>query len=175
MIRRNITQGGTDAISSGAGLSATALHQLACSRPRTQMHLAQPPAMALDDPIATSSRNRRSACAYGISTALNFMTARAFLRRLSAAYGWQYVASCILAYGVNQGAGEKLVYSGAKYFMLDTLGLSSANFAIFRLVPPLPTLPTLPSNPTFDSIQFFRISRPTASITWCTSSVPSFP
>ncbi len=59
---------------------------------------------------------------------LLYLSTKPFLERLSEAFGARYVASCILAYGVNQGMGEKLVYGGKQYYMLDSLGLSSAQY-----------------------------------------------
>lgn len=53
---------------------------------------------------------------------------RPFLSRLSAAFGWQYVSSCILVYGVNQGLGEKFVFGARSYFMLDEVGMTSAEY-----------------------------------------------
>jgi len=56
------------------------------------------------------------------------LTGRAFLRRLSAAFGWRYVAACILAYGVNQGMGEKFVFGARQYYLLDDIGMTSAEY-----------------------------------------------
>ena len=48
-----------------------------------------------------------------------------YLGRLSSAFGWRYVASVILCYGINQGIGESLVYYARRYYVLDDAGLSS--------------------------------------------------
>lgn len=59
---------------------------------------------------------------------LLYLTFYPFWKRLSGVFGWQYCASCVLAYGINQGVGEKLVFGGKQYYMLDSLGLSSATY-----------------------------------------------
>lgn len=50
---------------------------------------------------------------------------RTFAGRLSEAFGWRYVASVVVLYGINQGIGESLVYFVRQYYILDTLGLSA--------------------------------------------------
>ena len=52
---------------------------------------------------------------------------RAYFGRLTAAYGWKYVAAVMLIYGGNQGCGESLVYGARGYFLQDQMGLSSAD------------------------------------------------
>ena len=51
---------------------------------------------------------------------------RCFYGRLGGAFGWRYVATVSLTYGVNQGVGEALLFGAQKYFFLDDLGLSAA-------------------------------------------------
>ena len=53
---------------------------------------------------------------------------RPFLQRLADAFGWPYVLTVIFAYGVNQGVGEKFVFGARDYFLMDNIGLSSAEF-----------------------------------------------
>eukprot|EP00966_Prymnesium_polylepis_P199837 4631272-Prymnesium_polylepis.1 len=56
---------------------------------------------------------------------------KAYFGRLTAAFGWRYVAAVMMVYGGNQGMGEAFVgisvNSGARgYFLQDVMGLSSA-------------------------------------------------
>lgn len=50
---------------------------------------------------------------------------RAYFDRLCDAFGWRYVAAVMLTYGVNQGAGERLVYTAAPYLIMDAMHLPS--------------------------------------------------
>ena len=49
-----------------------------------------------------------------------------YLRRLTDAYGVRFVATVIFEYGLNQGVGLKMVGVAKSYYLLDTLGLTSA-------------------------------------------------
>lgn len=51
-----------------------------------------------------------------------------FLRRLSDAFGWRYVAAVVLTYGGNQGIGETLVFYARSYYLLDEVGMKSATY-----------------------------------------------
>ena len=51
-----------------------------------------------------------------------------YMVRLCDAFGWRYVVSCVLAYGINQGVGEKFVFGARSYFMLDEIGMDSAAY-----------------------------------------------
>ena len=52
----------------------------------------------------------------------------AYLRRLSTAFGWRYVAVVILTYGINQGAGEAFIYGAQQYFLMDVVGMDAVQF-----------------------------------------------
>ena len=51
-----------------------------------------------------------------------------YLRRLSTAFGWRYVAVVILTYGINQGAGEAFIYGAQQYFLMDVVGMDAVQF-----------------------------------------------
>ena len=53
---------------------------------------------------------------------------RSFLRRLCAAFGWKYVAILASEYGVNQGTGLRLAGAARSYYLLDSVGMSSADY-----------------------------------------------
>ncbi|KAK7254132.1 hypothetical protein SO694_00008359 [Aureococcus anophagefferens] len=59
---------------------------------------------------------------------------RCFYGRLGGAFGWRYVATVSLTYGVNQGVGEALLFGAQKYFFLGDLGLSAAREPARRLL-----------------------------------------
>ena len=40
------------------------------------------------------------------------------------AFGWGYVVSVMLLYGINQGVGEALMYYARRYYLLDDVGFS---------------------------------------------------
>ena len=52
----------------------------------------------------------------------------AYLRRLSDAFGWRYVASVLMCYGINQGVGESLMFYARRYYMLDNVGIDSKTY-----------------------------------------------
>jgi len=51
---------------------------------------------------------------------------RAYFARLVDAYGWRYVVAVCLQYGGNQGIGNRLGSTARGYYLLDTIGLNSA-------------------------------------------------
>ena len=53
---------------------------------------------------------------------------RSFLRRLCAAFGWKYVTILASEYGVNQGTGLRLAGAARSYYLLDSVGMSSADY-----------------------------------------------
>ena len=55
-----------------------------------------------------------------------------FFRRLTAAFGWRYVAAVVLTYGVNQGMGEALLFSAVDYFLIDVLKYDAARAEIVQ-------------------------------------------
>ena len=52
----------------------------------------------------------------------------AYLRRLSDAFGWRYVTSVLMCYGINQGVGESLMFYARRYYMLDNVGIDSKTY-----------------------------------------------
>lgn len=75
------------------------------------------------DPSAMPTREQLASCPpWPISTLV------AYLRRLSDAFGWKYVASVLLCYGINQGVGEGLIAYARRYYLLDDVGIESKTY-----------------------------------------------
>lgn len=51
---------------------------------------------------------------------------KGYFSRLAGAFGWRYVAAVCLQYGGNQGIGNRLNGSARSYYLLDSIGLDSA-------------------------------------------------
>ena len=58
--------------------------------------------------------------------------ARPFFRKLIDAFGWRWVVTIILVYGMAEGWGEAFTERSAKYYGLDDVGLSAADFGKVR-------------------------------------------
>ena len=54
------------------------------------------------------------------------MMGQGYFTRLADAFGWKYVFAVCLQYGGNQGLGNRLTSSARGYYLLDGLGLDSA-------------------------------------------------
>src|SRR6056297_546896 len=55
-----------------------------------------------------------------------FSQEKGYFSRLAGAFGWRYVAAVCLQYGGNQGIGNRLNGSARSYYLLDSIGLNSA-------------------------------------------------
>ena len=54
----------------------------------------------------------------------------AYMDRLTEAFRAKYVAAVVLTYGVNQGMGERFLFSAQNFYVLDSLGLDAASAGI---------------------------------------------
>ena len=52
-------------------------------------------------------------------------TFKAYLWRLTDAFSRKYVSAVVLTYGVNQGMGERFLFSAQSFYVLDSLGLDA--------------------------------------------------
>ena len=93
----------------------------ASPRKRQGPGLSRPHAMLRDLRRSVSAR-------FTTTSTHNLFGLRLFVRRLHAAFGWRYLAILVSEYGINQGTGLRLAGSAKSYYLLDEVGMTSADY-----------------------------------------------